>query len=299
MQVNITTYHRLAESVGALLTLVGASLAVVFVTFMVTGTNLLAEGPVNIDGPGLLVLATIGAFTLPLGLSLFSTDDATSARLRIAGYALGLMAVLRLAAFSSPQMRAVLGVAPLVEFFVLGGVGLLAYLVRPDTESPINVHMEVELNAPASEAWQVLAEEFGDVASYARGVRASSMEGGPAVGAVRTCETQAFGPFPSLAITEELTEFDRGAMTYAYVAGGELPAMTPSSTNRWSVEALSANRCRVKSHASVSLRWWALPLGPLLARSIRSEMVKFGDDLRARVESGKPLPQKPAALASA
>ncbi|MGH1348591.1 MAG: SRPBCC family protein [Nannocystales bacterium] len=298
MQVNITTYHRLAKSVGALLTLMGGSLAIVFATFMFTGTNLLAGGPVNIDGPGLLVLATIGAFTLPLGLSLFSTDDATSARLRIAGYALGLMAVLRLAAFSNPQMRAVLGVTPLIEFFILGGVGLVAYLVRPNTEAPINIHMEVELNVPASEAWQVLAEEFGDVASYARGVRASSMEGPPEVGAVRTCETPSFGPFPALQITEELTEFDRSAMKYAYVAGGELPAMIPTSTNQWSVEPLGETRCRVKSHASVSLKWWALPLAPLLGWSIRSEVVKFGDDLRARVETGQPLPQKPAALAS-
>lgn len=288
MQVDTVTYHRLAKSVGTLLTLMGIGLAAVFATFIATGTNLLAQGPVDLGGPGLLVLATIGAFTLPLGLSLFSGDAATSARLRIAGVALGLMALIRLAAFLHGDMRAALGITPLVEFFVLGAVGLVAYGVRPKTESPINIHTELELDAPAAEAWRVLAEEFGDVASYASGVRASSMDGVPAVGAVRTCETPAFGPFPALHITEELTEFDRGAMRYAYVAGGELPAMIPSSTNRWSVEALGADRCRVKSHASINLRWWALPLAPLLGRSIRSQVTTFGEDLRRRVEAGAP-----------
>ena len=292
MQVDIATYHRLAKSVGVLLTVMGLSLAAVFATFVLTGRSPLAGSAVDLDGPGLLVLASIGAFTLPLGLSLFSTDSATSARLRIAGYALGLMALLRLAAFSSPQMRAVVGVAPLIEFFVLGGIGLVAWWIRPNTETPIDCQLEIELDVSAQEAWNLLGEEFANVGDYASGVCKSSMDGELGVGATRACQTQAFGPFPSLRITETLTEFDRGAMKYAYAAGGDMPAMFPSSVNRWSVEPLGPNRCRVKSHASIQLEWWALPLAPVLRWSILSEVKRFGEDLRYRLEHGKPHPRK-------
>lgn len=295
MQVSLVTYHRLAKFVGTILSLMGIALASVFAMFLFTGNSPIAGGPVNFDGPSLLVLASIGAFTLPLGLSLFSRDEATSARLRIAGYALGLMALLRLVAFSSPQMRAAVGVAPLVEFFILGGIAMVAFWVRPDTEAPVNCRLELELEVPAERAWTVLAEQFGDVGEYASGVRKSTMDDEVGTGAVRTCQTQGFGPFPSLEITETLTEFDREVMTYAYVAGGELPKMIPSSTNRWTIEPIGANRCRVRSHARIQLKWWALPLAPLLDRSIHSEIERFGEELRHKLETGTPHPRKVAA----
>jgi len=193
MFVDIVTYHRLAKAIGGLLTLIGLSLAAVFATFVLTGSSPLAGSPLDLDGPGLLVLASIGAFTLPLGLSLFSDDDATSARLRIAGYALGLMALLRLVAFSSPEIRATVGLTPLIEFFVLGGIGATAWWVRPNTEPSIELALDLELAAPAARVWTVLGEEFGEVDKFASGVVKSSMEGPVGVGAVRACQTPAFG----------------------------------------------------------------------------------------------------------
>ncbi len=296
MQVSLLTYHRLANFVGSILSLMGLALASVFAAFVVTGSSPLSGGAIDFDGPSLLVLASIGAFTLPLGLSLFSRDEATSARLRLAGYALGLMALLRLAAFSSAEMRATVGVAPLIEFFILGGIAAVAFWVRPDTEAPVNCRLELELDVPAERAWTVLAEQFGDVGEYASGVRKSVMHEDVGTGATRTCQTQGFGPFPSLEITETLTEFDRNAMRFEYVAGGELPRMIPSSTNRWTVEPSSSGRCRVRSHAKIQLKWWALPLAPLLSRSIHAEIQRFGEELRHKLEQGTVHPRKAAAL---
>ncbi len=299
MRISVPAYHRLAKLVGLVLTLMGVSLSAVFALFLWTGHNPVASTTLVLDRAGLLLMATIGAFALPLGLSLFSADSAASARLRIAAYALGFMALLRLGAFANADMRLALGIAPLVEFFVLGGIGLLAHWVRPENESPIDIHMEVDLEAPASEAWRVLGEAFGEVVKYARGVQSSSLDGELGVGAVRSCETPGFGPFASAHITERLIEFDPSSMKYTYVAGGDLPRMIPASKNRWSIQALGADRCRVRCHASIDLLWWALPVAPLLGWAIRSEVIRFGEDLRHRVEKGAVHPRKLTALAQA
>ncbi len=296
MQVTVSNYRRFAKLMGASLTLMGASLFGMFALYVSTGTNPIAATAPGFDGVGMLVLASIGAFALPLGLSLFVSDTSTSARLRIAGFALGCMAVLRLVGFLSPEIRAVVGFTPLVEFFVLGSLGMVAYWLRPENESPIDIHMEMELEAPASEAWNVLAEHFGEVSEFASGVQASSLDREVGVGAVRNCEVPGFGPFDPSQITEELTEFDPARMKYAYQAGGELPPMIPGSKNRWSIEELGPNRCRVKSHASVELQWWAFPIASLLGWAIRAEVLRFGEDLRHRVEQGSVHPRKLAAL---
>lgn len=296
MKVNVKTYRRIAKFVGALLTLMGVGLGAVFVQFMWMGTNPFTQGPLILDGPGLLILASIGAFALPIGISLFSSDPSTSARLRIAGGALGFMALLRLAAYASPSMRAVVGVAPLIEFFVLGSIGLVAYSVRPENESPIETHMEVELDAPASAAWQILGEEFGDVGKWATGLLATSVDREVGVGAVRTCDIEGLGPFPAGRITEELLEFDPGNMRFTYAATSGMPAMFERAQNRWSIESVGPDRCRVRSHASIDVHWWALPFARWAGWSIQSGVRRFGEELRYRVEQGRAHPRKLATL---
>ncbi|MEM7154582.1 MAG: SRPBCC family protein [Myxococcota bacterium] len=299
MKVTIATYHRLARLIGGLLTLMGLGLTAVFVMFTWTGENPLVGSALTLDGPGLLIMASIGAFALPLGLSLLFTDAATSARLRIAACALGLMALLRLVAFANPEIRAAVGLAPIVEFFVLGGLGFVAFGLRPDNESPIEMRIEIEVDAPASEAWQVLGEQFGDVGQWASSLRSSQLDRSPGVGAVRTCELTGFGPFSAGRISEELLEFDPAAMRFIYAARTGLPRMFHAAKNRWSVEAVDDHHCRVRSHASIDLHWWALPLATWLGWGIRSGVDRFTEELRHRVERGTAHPRKAAALARA
>ncbi len=292
MKITVTNYHRLAKLVGTVLTLLGLGVTAVFANFILTGANPLAATPVALDGPGLLVIASIGAFALPLGVSLFSSDSTTSTKLRIAAGALGLMALLRLSAYASADLRAVVGMTALVEFFVLGGIATLAYFLRPDNESSIDLVTEVELEAPASEAWRVLGEEFGNIGDWASGLQASSLNGCAEVGAQRTCELRAFGPFPAGRIIEELLEFDRDAMKFMYAPTSGMPPMFQAAKNRWSVEPLSASRCRVKSHASIDMHWWALPLANFLGSKIRSSIDTFSEEMRHRIEKGQVHPRK-------
>lgn len=294
MKITVANYHRLAKLVGTLLTLMGLGLTAVFATFVLTGANPLAAPPLSLTAPGLIIFATIGAFALPLGLSLFATDATASAKLRIAAGALALMSLVRISAFASADVRAVVGITPLVEFFVLGGIAALAYFVRPDNESPIELRTEVELDVPASEAWRVLGEGFGSIGDWASGLRSSSLDRDVEVGALRTCELRAFGPFPSGRIIEELLEFDRDAMRFTYAPTSGMPPMFETAKNRWSVESVGQDRCRVKSHASVDVHWWALPLAGFFGRGIRSSVNGFVEEMRHRIETGEAHPRKRA-----
>jgi hypothetical protein len=285
-------FRQLTNAIGGLLTVMGASLLAGFVLLFLTGANVMAALPGNPGGVGLLLTATVGAFALPLGLALFGQPTPATSRLRIAGFALGLMAVLRLLAVLTPSIRAEVGVIPLVEFFVLGGVSLVALCARPTSDAPIELHTTLDLDASAAQTWRVLAERFGEVATFASGLQSSMLDRPVGTGAVRTCETKPFGPFAAATLTEKLVEFSPEAMRFTYVAGGGLPGFISGATNRWSVQALGPNHCRVVSHASIELVWWAVPFATVLGWSIHSEVGRFGDDLRHHVAAQGELAAK-------
>ena len=130
--VSPRTYHRFATGIGVLLTLMGVGILGMFALFLLTGTNALAS--LGVGALGVLLVASIGALALPLGASLFGAGPDTPGRLRTAAFGLGLLGVVRLLAFTQPDIRAVAGFALLGEFFVLGGVSLLALVLRPGPE---------------------------------------------------------------------------------------------------------------------------------------------------------------------
>lgn len=282
MPTSINRFHLFARLVGGLLTFSALGLFAVFGVFLVSGTNVLAPD-LALDAGGMVILATVGAFQLPLGLSLLGRDSRTTFRLRVASVAIGLMAFLRLLAFVNPEVRAVLGVTPLIEAGFFGVLAAIALVIRPQSESAIEIMRVFEIDAPAASAWDLLANRFGDVALYASGVRAASVDGPVGVGCTRTCTSEPFGPFASADVTERLVEFDPQGMGFTYVAGGELPAFIPSSRNRWKVEVVGSDTCRVWCHASVDLLWWATPFAPALAASIARAVDTFGADLRGRL----------------
>lgn len=292
MQIASRHYFHLAKGVGLLVTLMGLGTLAVFVSYVATGQNALAADLPELGGVGLLLMASLGAFALPLGASLFGRDPATAKRVRIAAGALALLAVLRLLAYLHPELRATLGVAPLVEFFVLGAIALVALSVRPDDEAAIELRTSVEVEAPAEEVWRVLADDFGDVGAFASSLRASSLDGPVEVGATRVCEVAAVGPFPPRTMNEKLVQLDPRRMKLAYEAGAGMPAVIRSATNRWSVEPLGDGRCRAHSRASIEVAWWALPLAPLFRMSIGKELRQFGEELRLHVEQGALHPRK-------
>ncbi len=130
MQLSTSAYRRLAKGVGGLLTFMGLFLLVTYSLFASTGLNLFAEGLPQLQSIGLVFVGSMGAFALPVGGFLLRGGPDTTGRLRLAAVALGLMAIVRLLAFANLEIRAQVGFAALVEFFVLGAIALVSGLAR-------------------------------------------------------------------------------------------------------------------------------------------------------------------------
>ncbi|MEE8381572.1 MAG: SRPBCC family protein [Thermodesulfobacteriota bacterium] len=143
----------------------------------------------------------------------------------------------------------------------------------------------LEINAPASAVWKVFGEGFADVSNYAESITKSSINGPLESGVIRTCDIKAFGPVAAGQITEKLTHFDRTshALTFAVLTGA--PNIMKSIENAWTIEALGDNRSKVTSLATFGLKWWALPLSPLLRFQLSRGIRDFMKQLKAYVEA--------------
>ncbi|MCH9688102.1 MAG: SRPBCC family protein [Deltaproteobacteria bacterium] len=142
-------------------------------------------------------------------------------------------------------------------------------------------HTEREIDASAAEVWCVLGEGFGDV-SWSTGIDSSSLEGELGVGCLRTCNFPPSRLSKSGSVRETLVQFDREAMTLAYEVQ-PTPGVMKSAINRWSITPLGAERCRVRSHATLEFRGLAVVFGPLMRPMIRRMGARFVDDLAERV----------------
>jgi hypothetical protein len=150
----------------------------------------------------------------------------------------------------------------------------------------MDMHMQIDIDAPASEAWRVLGDDFGALGEWSTNIDSSSLDGELGVGATRTC---AFG---RSQVTEQLTEFNPDAMVFRYVGTSGMPPGMREPTNRWSIEALGRARCRVHSHATFELAWWLRPFGPLMRLAWGRVGKRFCEELKYRIEQGHPHPWK-------
>ena len=65
----------------------------------------------------------------------------------------------------------------------------------------VDLRIAAEISAPAA-AWRVLGERCGRIGGWATPIMASSLDGEPAVGAVRACRVTAFGPIAPGAVSQ-------------------------------------------------------------------------------------------------
>lgn len=161
----------------------------------------------------------------------------------------------------------------------------------------MEMRAEVMISTPADDAWMIVGERFGQIGDWASALAESGMDGSPAVGEVRTCHVAGFGPFGPGVIKERLTGFDPQARSLSYEAAEGLPGFVVHAVNRWSVEPGPGGGCFVKIHATLTLRPFARPLGPVLRWFTRADTRRVLAELRHRVETGRPHPVKAAALA--
>lgn len=150
------------------------------------------------------------------------------------------------------------------------------------------IQITLEINAPASITWDVLGERFADVSDWAHSIVKSSLNGSLGEGAVRTCHIKAVGPIAAGQIKEELTHFDRESYALTYVVLSGAPNLMKSIENAWTIDSLGENRCEVTSRATFEMKWWALPLAPLMRMPLNRAVRDFMEQLKHRVEGGLP-----------
>ncbi|MGH1340935.1 MAG: SRPBCC family protein [Nannocystales bacterium] len=143
----------------------------------------------------------------------------------------------------------------------------------------------IELETSADAAWQVLGEGFGDL-SWSSGITYTRLCGELGVGAVRSCGGERFGPFPAGEVSEELTHFDREAMTFRYRGTEGMPWFVDTVTNTWTVHPLDHGRCEVVLEPELVVRWWLRPLQPVVVWMTRGMMRGLLDEMKHRIETG-------------
>jgi len=156
----------------------------------------------------------------------------------------------------------------------------------------MELYKEIVVNAPAATAWAILGEQFGQIAAWAAPITASSLEGEPRIGAVRTCHIARFGPVAPGAIKERLIAFDAQAKSFAYEAVEGMPGFIGRAVNRWSVHARDEKSCIVRTHATLTLRGPAALLGILLKWKMQVDGGRVIEELQHFIERGQPHPRK-------
>lgn len=155
----------------------------------------------------------------------------------------------------------------------------------------MKIRTRFEINAPAAQAWMVLADHFGEVSQWAGAVRQSKIDRPVGLDAIRTCSIAGFGPIGESEITERLTEFDPQLRLLTYRVETGLPPMMGDARNRWQVMADGSERCIVTSDADLRLIWWMRPFSPLLKLRLAADLRKIGEEFSHRVEHGVAHPR--------
>ena len=143
----------------------------------------------------------------------------------------------------------------------------------------------IEINGPASAAWDVLGERFADVSDWADSIVKSSIDGPLDRGVVRTCDIRAAGPVAAGQITEELTHFDRESQALTYDVRSGAPKVMKAIENAWEIESIDDSRCKATSRATFAMKWWALPLAPLMRIPLIRALRDFSEQLKRSVEN--------------
>lgn len=156
---------------------------------------------------------------------------------------------------------------------------------------------EIIIDAPAERVWHALGERFMHVSEWAAPIDASCPvdRAEPGVGVTRSCTIAPFGPVKAGVVKEQLTHFDRDAMTFAYEALEGMPRFVGRAVNRWSVTRVDDQRSLLRIHATLTLRGPMVVFGCVLRWQLQAGGAKVAEELRYFVENGRPHPRKLAA----
>lgn len=152
--------------------------------------------------------------------------------------------------------------------------------------------MEITINAPASQAWDVLGEGFATISEWDSGLKTSSLVGGLKAGGIRTCESNKnFGPFKPGVVQERILSFNPDAMTFEYQGISGLPGFISNASNRWSIHDIDRQNCIVQFEAIIEFHGIMKIFAPLMKLLMKNDINRFVAELKYRIENGQPHPE--------
>lgn len=146
----------------------------------------------------------------------------------------------------------------------------------------MKIQTSIVIDSPASQAWQVIGAEFAHVSDWVSEVENSSLDGEPDVGKVRVCELKNHK-----TTSEVITQYDPQNMVVAYYANSGLPNYIAKAENKWLVQALGKNKCRVTTSPEVILKSWLLPCHFICKLGLKHKLKTYLKALKYHVEHKK------------
>lgn len=144
------------------------------------------------------------------------------------------------------------------------------------------IQKTIQVNAPASQVWEVLWDNYGQVCDWASVVNSSQfreVKGNDAGG--RTC-VSTWGE-----IQEIVDYVNVKNMTYSYHADG-LPSMMKSAQNKWKVKSKGVNTSEVSIDLQVEFA--TIPkilMGWMMVPKMKKDIDQTLEDLKVFVETGE------------
>lgn len=144
----------------------------------------------------------------------------------------------------------------------------------------------IDIDVPAERAWKELSQGFGDTGKWTSLLDSSTLIGEAKTGAHRECR------IGNKTLTEHITGMDHNAMQVDYQLIDGRPPIVRQAKNSWSVSPLSKTRCRVTMSPDIEMKWWAMPMGPLVRVGLGQTMPKILEEFKHWAEMGRVHPRK-------
>ncbi|MEM7334681.1 MAG: SRPBCC family protein [Chloroflexota bacterium] len=160
----------------------------------------------------------------------------------------------------------------------------------------MEVIRKLNVNAPASQLWTILAEEYDRVGEWTSEIEQSAPNPNLPVGEGRVCTTPGFGD-----IKETITKFDDQAREFSYGAEiASFPFFVKEVGNSWRVEAKGNEKAVVHMHLNARLLpVFAQLMGPIMKRQMSKSADIILEELKYYAENGRVHPRKQKQLAQA
>ena len=155
----------------------------------------------------------------------------------------------------------------------------------------MELHIETEINAPATKVWEILAHQYGNIADWTATLSESRIVDAsdyPEFEAASTAPVPARETTSSFAkAVEIITDYSEDKMQLTFDAVG-LPPFMSSAKNTQRVIAKSPNKSVLSFDIRVGLKHIFNLMSPLLQSRFNKTMSGVQRELKLYAETGKP-----------